>query len=927
MTDKATSTGTSGESGAPDGAAPAWYALSATEVTQRLGVDPEVGLSAAKAAELLAKNGPNALAAEKPAPGWTRFLAQYKSYMQIILVAAAVASILIGEISTGLAVLLITALNALGGLRQQGKAESAMNALQSMLKTSARVRRDGTEVKVDADQVVVGDVVLLAAGDDVCADGRLIEATSLQIDESALTGESVPASKSVDVITDENPVLGDQLNMAFMNTPVTHGSGVMIVTGTGGETAVGQISGMLKSAPTLKTPMTAQLDTLTLWIAAAAGLTIAIMFALGLSRGESAQTIFVTAIALALAAVPMAMPTVLQVILSSGSRELAAHGAVVKSLDSVETLGSTSAINSDKTGTLTMNQVTVVEVIDPTDRYAISGMGYGLDGAIEHTAGNTNTIEAAILPFLITNDAKLVEGKVVGDPTEGALLVLGHKAKIDVEGTQAAYPRLATLPFDPTYKLMVAFCAATDASGNPIVRAFVKGAAPAVIGRATSALSQGESVPWGDAANERAQGEMDRLGGKGLRIMAAATRDLAPAEFDPEGDLLSLVHDLQMTAIVGMIDPPRAESLDAVRSAQAANIRVRMVTGDDVVTGAAVAKQLGIPGEAILGTELAAMSETERLARIDGIGVVGRVAPEHKVLMVETLRKKGEVVAMTGDGVNDAPAIKAADIGIAMGSGTQVAKNAGRMILTDDNFATIVRAVSEGRKLYDNMLKYIRFMLVALVTYVVTFLLASLLNIAGGQPFSAVQILWINFVITAPVGIALGLDKETPGLMLRTPRPRNASIMSPAVIATVGLAGLFMSVAIDLLIVLGKNHYDKTEIGSTMGLVAFSLMLVVAAFESRDETGSVLRQETFDNRTVNITAVVEVVLAILIAKGAFLPSLLGTATLTGEQWLIAASSALVLFVAWEIGKALARRTSGNRPAPASEVAVSAAAPA
>ena len=561
----------------------------------KLGVDPASGLSAAKAAELLKTNGPNALPAEKPPPGWRLFLAQYKSYMQIILVAAAIASIVIGQIATGVAVLLITALNALGGLRQQGKAESAMNALQSMLKTTARVRRDGTEVKVDADQVVVGDVVLLAAGDDVCADGRLVEATSLQIDESALTGESVPASKSTEVITDQDPVLGDQSNMAFMNTPVTHGSGVMIVTGTGADTAVGNISGMLKSAPNLKTPLTKQLDTLTLWIAAAAGLTIAIMFALGISRGQSTQTIFTTAIALALAAVPMAMPTVLQVILSSGSRDLAAHGAVVKSLDSVETLGSTSAINSDKTGTLTMNQVTVVEVIDPTDRYTITGMGYGLDGEVHHTAGNTNTIEAAILPFLITNDAKLVDGKVVGDPTEGALLVLGHKVKLDIEGTQEAYPRLATLPFDPTYKLMAAFCDAKDESGNPVVRVFVKGAAPAVIGRATSALAKGETVPWGEQQNQRADQEMERLGSKGLRIMAAATKDIDPTGFDPEGDLLSLVQGLQLTALVGMIDPPRPESLDAVRSAQDANIRVRMVTGDDVVTGAAVAKQLGHP--------------------------------------------------------------------------------------------------------------------------------------------------------------------------------------------------------------------------------------------------------------------------------------------------------------------------------------------
>ena len=890
-----------------DAAATAWYALAPEDVAKRLDVDPAQGLSTAKAAELLEKNGPNALPAEAVEPEWKRFLAQYKSYMQIILVAAAVASMAIGEIATGVVVLLITALNALGGMRQQGKAESAMNALQSELKASARVRREGAEVKVVADQVVVGDVVLLSAGDSVCADGRIIQAASLQIDESQLTGESVPASKDAEVITDQNPGLGDQTNMAFMNSPVTHGSGVMIVTGTGADTEVGHISGMLKSTPTLKTPLTAQLDTLTLWIAGAAGLTIAIMFALGIHRDQSTQTIFTTAIALALAAVPMAMPTVLQVILSKGSTTLAAHGAVVKSLASVETLGSTSAINSDKTGTLTMNEVTVVEVIDPTDRYAITGMGYGLDGEVEHAAGNTNTIEDAILPFLIANDAKLVDGKVVGDPTEGALLVLGHKAKLDVEGTQVAYPRLATLPFDPTYKLMAVFANAKDASGKAVVRIFVKGAGPAVIGRAATALANGESVPWGDQQNKRSSEEMGRLGGKGLRIMVAAMRDIDPADFDPDGDLLSLVKDLQMTAMVGMIDPPRDESKDAVKNAQSANIRVRMVTGDDVVTGAAIATQLGIPGEAILGADFAALSQEERLARIDAIGVVGRVAPEHKVLMVDTLQKKGDVVAMTGDGVNDAPAIKAADIGIAMGTGTEVAKNAGKMILTDDNFATIVRAVSEGRKLYDNMLKYIRFMLVALVTYIVTFLAATLLNIAGGQPFSAVQILWINFLITAPVGIALGLDKETPGLMLRKPRPRNDSIMSRAVITTVGLAGVFMSAAIDLLIVFGKHHYGSVAIGSTMGLVAFSVMLVVAAFESRDQTGSIFRMETLDNNVVNVTMLIELALALLIARGGVLTSLLGTQALTGRQWLIGAIPAVLLLILWEAGKLIARR--------------------
>ncbi len=552
------------------------YARAAADVVGALGSDVATGLTAAEAAQRLAKNGPNALPAESAPPAWQQFLAQYKNYMQVILVAAAIGSVLIGQVSTGVAVFLITVLNAAGGMRQQGKAESAMNALQSMLKTTARLRRDGAETKVDADQVVLGDIVLLAAGDDVPADGRLISATSLQIDKSALTGESVPASKGVETVTGSDVVLGDQADMAFMNTPVTHGSGVMVVTGTGAETAVGKISGMLKSAPTLKTPLTRQLDTLTLWIAGAAGLTIIVMFVLGLSRGDSAQVIFTTAIALALAAVPMAMPTVLQVILSTGSTELAQHGAIVKSLDSVETLGSTSAINSDKTGTLTLNQMTAVEVIDPTDRYTITGTGYGLEGTVQHAAGNTNTIEAAILPFLMANDAKIVGDKVVGDPTEGALLVLGHKVGVDTEQTQAENPRLATLPFDPTYKLMAVFCDAKDGAGKSVVRIFIKGAGPAVIGRASTALAKGASVPWDDAANIRATKVMEDLGAKGLRVMAAATKDLDPATFDPNGDLLALVTGVQMTSLVGMVDPPRVESMAAVKAAQDANIRVRI---------------------------------------------------------------------------------------------------------------------------------------------------------------------------------------------------------------------------------------------------------------------------------------------------------------------------------------------------------------
>ena len=432
---------------------------------------------------------------------------------------------------------------------------------------------------------------------------------------------------------------------------------------------------------------------MTLWIAAAAGVTMVIMFVLGAQRGLSSTVVFTSAVALAIAAIPEAMPTVLQVVMSVGAADLARHGAVLTDLASVETLGSTSAINSDKTGTLTMNQMTAVEVLDPTDRYTISGSGYELEGKVQHAAGSSDTIEDAILPYVVASDATLVDGKVVGDPTEGALLVLAHKAGLDIDATREQHPRLATLPFDPTYKLMAAFTKATDAVGQGS-RALLRERRGAGCDepRLERAVRRAEH-PLGRRICAHARRRTCEDGRGRARVMAAAYRDLDPASFDADGDLFSYVEGLEMTSLVGMVDPARAESKPAVRTLRAAHIRVRMVTGDDVVTGAAIAKQLGIEGEAILGAEFAALDESERLERIDRIGVVGRVAPEHKVLLVDTLKKKGHVVSMTGDGVNDAPSIKAAHIGVAMGSGTEVAKNAARMILTDDDFATIVRAV------------------------------------------------------------------------------------------------------------------------------------------------------------------------------------------------------------------------------------------
>ena len=821
-------------------------------------------------------------------------------------------SLLVKEWSTAVLLVALTILNAVIGVRQEGKAESAMNALKSMMKATARVRRDGSESQIPAEQVVVGDVVLLAAGDEVPADGRIIAASALQIDESALTGESVPAAKDAETLPDGDLGPGDQLNMAFMNTPVTHGSGTMIVTSTGAGTELGKISGMLAATAREESPLTKELDRLTLWIAGAAGLTMIVMFALGRARGRAWDDLFTAAVSLAIAAIPEALPTVTQTILSLGGVDLAARNAIVKDLPSVETLGFTSAINSDKTGTLTMNQMTAVEVVDPAGRYTISGSGYELEGQVHRAAGSADTIEGAILPYLVASDAKLVDGKVVGDPTEGALLVLGYKAGLDIDETREGLPRLATLPFDPSYKLMATFNTAVDETGSPVVRCFVKGAAPAVMDRAASALSAGANIPWDADLREKAQANMERMEDAGQRVMAAATRDLDPATFDPDGDLLGYATDLQMTSLVGMVDPPRAESAAAVANAQAAHIRVRMVTGDDVITGAAIARQVGIEGEAILGADFAALSESERLDRIDRIGVVGRVAPEHKVLLADTLKKKGEVVAMTGDGVNDAPAIKAADIGIAMGSGTEVAKNAGRMILSDDNFATIVFAVEQGRKIYDNLTKYIRFVLVLLVVFVLTFLGATLFNIAAGEPFSPAQVLWIHFFVNAPFGFALGFDKESPGLMARRPRPRGESVLTNPVMITVGLSGLAITIGLLSMIEVGQHLFGSVAIGQSIAFTAFALCLIVAAVECRSETGTVLTTDTFDSKQMNWAMIGEFILAVSVTQLNMFNRLLGTVELNLRQFGWALIPPIALLLLWELGKWVARRQMSAR---------------
>ncbi len=759
-----------------------WYGSTAAEVASALGVSPEVGLTPAEVSQRLEKYGSNRLTGAKKESGFQAFLRQYQDFMQIILLAAALMNQLVtGDTATTVVLAGLTLFNAVIGLRQESKAEESVAALASMLKTIARVRRDGQVLEVQAEELVPGDIVLMEAGNLVPADGRIMVAATLEIEEAALTGESLPVAKVIEPVPGDEVALGDRICMGYMNTSVTRGRGEMIVTATGMTTEVGHIADLLANTGTEKTPLQKQLDGLSKIIATIAAAALVIVVLLGLSAGESFDTLFITGVALAVAAIPTGLPAVVTALLSIGTREIARRNAIVKRLPAVETLGSTSAICSDKTGTLTLNKMTAREMAIPGQNvFKVSGEGYAIAGEIKHVGGENFDLDPYLLPMILCADAVLDGESLIGDPTEGALIVLGAKGGLDVERTRSTYPRVAEVPFDSDYKFMATFHEMKSRDGSPVIRCYVKGAPDVLIGKGGSYLSpDGEKVPVTDENRHLALDVNDRMAGSGERVMVVAQRDFDPGSFDPRGNLIDLVRDLTLLAMVGIVDPPRAEAKAAIAKCHDAGIQVRMITGDHAVTAAAIAGELGIEGRAITGAQFAAMSDGELIEQLPEIGVIARVAPEDKVRLVRMLQQSGNVVAMTGDGVNDAPALKAADIGVAMGiTGTEVSKEAAVMILTDDNFATIVGAVEYGRSLYDNLLKYLRFQMSTLVAYIAVFIGAGIFAVAGGIPLNPLQILWLNMVIDIPLAIALGFDEPTPGLMKRSPRPVGAPVLS-----------------------------------------------------------------------------------------------------------------------------------------------------
>jgi Ca2+-transporting ATPase len=904
--------------------APAWHALSPDEATAAMGVDVATGLSGSEVATRTGRFGANEFTAAKREPRWRAFERQYQDPMQVVLLVAGIGSLYpVKQFGTGIVLIGLTVFNAMLGLQQEGKAAEAVAALQEMMIVQARVRRDGRLAQVPARELVPGDIVLVEAGDLVPADGRLLAAATLEVDESALTGESVPVSKGVETVADESAPLGDRSSMVYMNTNVTRGTAELVVTETGSRTEVGHISTMLQAESDTASPLTRQLNVLTRQILTIAGAAVILSIILNLSRGQSFTTVFTAAIAFAIAAIPTGLPAVVTAILSKGTQTLAKANAIVKRLRSAETLGSTSAINSDKTGTLTLNQMTASEMAISGRRYVISGRGYSTEGIIKRVAGQADVpLEAFLLPMVLCADAQVTDGELIGDPTEGALVVLAEKGGLDAAATRERFPRVAELPFDAAYKLMATFHEMDDEDGRPVIRCFVKGAPDQLLARGSRYLDDHlEAVPIDDASKDVFRAENARLGEQGLRVMATARRDFDPGSFDPGADLLPLVEDLTLLSLVGIVDPPRPQAKAAIAAAKRAGIQVRMITGDHAVTAQAIATELGIEGRAMTGAEFGALSDDELLEQIDGIGVIARVTPEHKVRLVETLKRRGHIVAMTGDGVNDAPALKKADIGIAMGiTGTEVSKEASAMILTDDDFATIVRAVELGRGLYDNLTRYIRFQIGALCGFVATFLGASIFNVVGGIPFLPLQTIWINFTTQVSQAIGLGYGKPAEGLMERAPRPPDRPILTRSLLAWLAFVGLVLG-GTTLGIIAWAHHAYDTDVARTMGMTTFALMDLLWSFTVRSDRDSVFNPATFADRTF-LTATGISVLAILLAPElGILQRILGTESLTPHQWATCVLASLSIIVVSEAYKLILRRRS---PAPRAAAAGAAA---
>lgn len=872
------------------------WALEAAAVVEALGTDPQAGLTGAEATERLARIGPNELVERGHKPAWWLLAEQFTNTMIIVLVIAAVITAVIGDLKDTLVILAIVALNGVIGFIQEYRAEQAMAALRQMTSPSARVIRDGIVRVVPAAEIVPGDLALLEVGDVVPADLRLIESVSLRINEAALTGESEPAGKTVEAlpaVTDT--LLADQRNIAFKGTAVTYGRGAGVVVTTGMATALGRIAGLLQEHGSGPTPLQRRLSALGKGMAAVALVVCAIVFGAGVTRGEPIELMFLTAVSLAVAAIPEALPAVVTVALALGAQRMARRRALVRKLPAVETLGCVNIVCSDKTGTLTQNRMLVERVWTPAQEYRIEGIGYEPVGRIEGGDGAEPLLDRLARAAAACNDAVLHGPSrpgdpwtITGDPTEGALLALAGKLGVSHLDVERDHPRLAEIAFDPARRRMV-----TLHRDDGRVWMAVKGALEALVPL---------GHPEDQEAWDRAQVAAERYAADGYRVLAVAERRfdaMPPHVEDAEAGLILL-------GLVGMTDPPRPESAAAVAAARLAGITPIMITGDHALTAQAIARRVGILRDrelTLTGAELETLDEAAFDRIVADVAVYARTNPEQKLRIVQAWKTRGAVVAMTGDGVNDAPALKLADIGVAMGiTGTEVSKEAADMVLADDNFATIVAAVEEGRRIYDNIRRFVRYLLTTNSGEIWVMFLAPLAGLP--IPLLPVHILWINLVTDGLPALALGVEPAEHDTMRRPPRPTSESIFGRGLWQHALWVGLLMG-GVSLSIqaaALDLGWHWQTMVFSTLALLQLGHALAV-----RSEHESLFRLGWRTNLPLSAAVVATVAIQLAIIYLPALQSIFETEALPPFELGVLLAASTLAFIAVELEKWLGRR--------------------
>ena len=903
-----------------------YHQLDVAESLEQLRTSCVGGLTSSEADERRKHSGANRLLDVERVPAWRRFLLQFNDLLIAILLAAAVVSFAVSrELKTPAVVIVVVLLNAVIGFIQENRAEASLDALRRMLITSTRIRRDGEVRSVPSEELVPGDIVLVEAGDRVPADGRLLAAIQLEIEEAALTGESQPTEKSTAPIDRADVGIGDRRNSVFMNTTVTRGRGEFVVTAIAMETEIGRIAGLLRATEFEKTPLQKQLDGLAHSLAKLAGVIVGLVFLIGLVRGDSLEELFITSVALAVASIPEGLPAVTAVTLAIGVSKMAKQHAIVKRLASVETLGCTSVICSDKTGTLTLNQMTATTLVFAGRAHPVTGQGYAPEGSIEGDREVPFALDAALVPMALCSDAVVRRDddswELIGDPTEGALVTLAAKGGLDVELLRRSHPRIAEVPFDSSAKYMMTAHEMADDTGRSVVRLYVKGAPDVLMNRSLWTIgADGTRAPLVEH-RPRLEGHNDALGNQGQRVLAVAQRQFETEEWSElvaSGiDLAELVHDLTFLALIGIVDPPRPEARQAIAEARSAGITVKMITGDHAATAAAIGRQLGLVEEGrdligVSGAELDRMDEAELDRRIDDIAVFARVAPEHKLRIVTALQRRSNVVAMTGDGVNDAPALKRADIGVAMGiTGTEVTKEAATMVLTDDNFATIVRSVREGRGIYDNIVKFVRFQLSTTVGFALLFLIAAILGVADGKPFAAISILWVNIIMDGPPAMALGLDRPDRDIMTRRPRPVSEKILTRSRWSAVAFSSTIMAVGTLCLLAFGPGDSPQAGVPTVAGTMAFNTFVIFQFFNIlnvRNDRLTVFRKETLGNRYLWVALFCVLALQLAVTHVGFMQNLFDTTSISLQQWMVCVGIASTVLWAEEARKFISRRT-------------------